>query len=160
MIHSKRVIFIVLPLLFVPLVHGMSSTPDAYAEPRDPNWGKNGICYQSGSESRMTCCWEEPDILNPGETIEWCQKCLGSDCEPIYTPRSTGPLTDGVFDPPTGSVSDDPQAGNNENPSIPPTEGVTDETENENTDTPTNTIPRKGGGNLVTLNLNESGIVQ
>jgi hypothetical protein len=105
----------------------------------------------------MTCCWDEPDILNPGETIEWCQKCLGSDCEPIYSPRSTGPPTDGVFDPP-GVVSDDPQAGNNENPSIPPTEGVTDETENENTDTPTNTIPRKGGSGLDPSKLNENAI--
>jgi hypothetical protein len=29
MIHTKRVIFMILALLFVPLVYGMSSTPDA-----------------------------------------------------------------------------------------------------------------------------------
>src|ERR687895_1992980 len=33
MIHTKRVIFMILPLLFVPLVYGLSSTPDACAVP-------------------------------------------------------------------------------------------------------------------------------
>ena len=38
MLHPKRAIFMILPLLFVPLVYGMSSTPDACAVPPDPNY--------------------------------------------------------------------------------------------------------------------------
>ncbi|HYF99156.1 MAG TPA: hypothetical protein VD815_03605 [Candidatus Saccharimonadales bacterium] len=62
--------------------------------------------------------------------------------------------------PPRGGVSDDPKAGDDPNPGIPPTGGVTDETENENADTPTNTIPRKGDSGLDTSTLNENVIVQ
>ncbi|CAN5707638.1 hypothetical protein BH23THE1_BH23THE1_17430 [soil metagenome] len=124
MIHSKRVIFIVLPLLFVPLVHGMSSTPDACAVPRDPNWGKSGFCIQTDSGYSMTCCWEEPDILNPGETIEWCQKCRGSDCDEIFRSSSTGPLVI----PDEGGVADEPTTSTPSptSPPRPPTGGVFD----------------------------------
>jgi hypothetical protein len=140
MIHTKRVIFMILPLLFVPLVYGLSSTPDACAVPRDPNFGKSGSCALSDPEDNpsgttvMTCCWEEPDILNPGETIQWCQTCdMSGDCTPPYRSSSTGPLVlpdEGVVDetptptptspfrPPTGGVLDPPT----QTPPPPPTQ--------------------------------------
>lgn len=64
-----------------------------------------------------------------------------------------------------GQIYDDPEAGDDRNPGIPPTGGVEDETENnentgsENSDTHTNSIPRKGE-DLDTSNLNENVIVQ
>ena len=51
----------------------------------------------------------------------------------------------------------------NPNPGIPPTEGITDETENknsENADNPISIIPRKGGSGLNISNLNGNMIVQ
>ncbi len=51
---------------------------------------------------------------------------------------------------------------NNQDTTIPPTSGVEDDSNNDNedVDTPTNTIPRKGGSNLDTSNLNESVLVE
>lgn len=132
MLHTKHVISMILPLLFVPLVYAMSSTPDACAVPKDPRWGKSGVCLGPTDSGRMTCCWEETDILNPEETITWCQTCLGSDCDPVFRSSSTGPLVppkEGVVDetptptpspnspfrPPTGGVFDPP----NESPPTP-----------------------------------------
>jgi hypothetical protein len=110
MIHTKRVIFMILPLLFAPLVYGLSSTPDACAAPTDPKWD-TGTCYNWEYSALRTCCWQEPDILNPGETIAWCQTCNldGTNCGAVFFRSSTGPLAppqDGVLEepltPPTG----------------------------------------------------------
>jgi hypothetical protein len=71
MIHTKRVIFMILPLLFVPLVYGLSSTPDACAVPPDNRWF-SGNC--SGTKTKQTCCWREPI---PGSILgqKYCQTC-------------------------------------------------------------------------------------
>jgi hypothetical protein len=125
MIYTKRVIFMIVPLLFVPLVYGLSSTPDACAAPKDPKWD-TGTCYNWENLPLSTCCWQEPDILNPGETITWCQTCNldGTNCGAVFFRSSTGPLAppqDGVlqqttppptplgpFAPPVGGVFQEP----------------------------------------------------
>jgi hypothetical protein len=100
MIHTKRVIFMILPLLFVPVVYSISSTPDACALPPDKGWDMSKDCYDE-PDGDVTCCWEEPDIMNPGETITWCQSC-GTDrdtgefnCGPVASPAPspTAPFT-------------------------------------------------------------------
>jgi hypothetical protein len=114
----------ILPLLFVPLVYGLSSTPDACAAPKDPKWD-TGTCYNWEYSALRTCCWQEPDILNPGETIAWCQTCdsNGENCGSIFLERSpTGPLApleDGVLEQP----EQPPLFGRNEG-AVPPTGGI------------------------------------
>jgi hypothetical protein len=81
MIHSKSVIFMILPLLFVPLVYGMSSTPDACALPRDPAKHKGCEVNKDGTQ---TCCWR---VQVPGQILAdtYCQTCKGpysDDCGP------------------------------------------------------------------------------
>ena len=139
----------VLPLLFVPLVYAMSSTPDACAEPRDPNWGKSGNCFEHENVSQMTCCWEEPDILNPGETITWCQTCQGSECSDVFRSSSTGPPVlpdEGVVDEPTTP------APSPTSPFRPPTGGVFDP--------PTQTPPPPQNDGSGPLNPQGGGILQ
>jgi hypothetical protein len=78
MIHTKRVIFMILPLLFVPLVYGMSSTPDACAVPPAPGWDSSKSCDSAGKYPivgvEVTCCWRE---RVPGQILgeEYCQTC-------------------------------------------------------------------------------------
>lgn len=103
MIHTKRVIFMILPLLFVPLVYGISSTPDACAVNPDKRW-HGGTCSSEGKggEFKMTCCWREPI---PGSILgqSYCQICTLTpqktwNCEPKVAQMSTpptGPLTPG-----------------------------------------------------------------
>jgi hypothetical protein len=65
-------------------------------------------------------------------------------------------------------ISDDPEAGNDINPSIPPTEEVDEGNENnensgsgsENADDSSNTIPRKGGSAVDSSTLDENVVVQ
>lgn len=91
MIHTKRVIFFALPLLFVPLAYGLSSTPDACAAPPDPNYGSaSASCSTDKDLQRKTCCWYLPD----GETIR-CQSCFvglsgnPSDCTEVKLTTSS-----------------------------------------------------------------------
>jgi hypothetical protein len=88
MIHTKRVIFMVLPLLFVPLVYGLSSTPDACAVPADSRFDSAADCKGEiiDGDPAVTCCWREKI---PGSTLGevYCQSCFyGSggdrDCDP------------------------------------------------------------------------------
>lgn len=78
--------------------------------PKDPNFGKQGTCHiisAGGSDDIMECCWQEPDILNPGKTITWCQRCaeLGTgECGSIYL-KPTGK---DLVVPPGGGVLQDP----------------------------------------------------
>ena len=147
MIHTKRVIFMILPLLFVPLVYGLSSSPNACAEPKDPNWGygDNTACIEIGN--RMSCCWSEPDLYNPGETITWCQTCDGdgTNCGPI-TSRSPPPSPTGPFTPPQGGVEQPPASTPpplfGENTNVPPTGGI----EQPPTTTTPQIPPRLPGG--------------
>jgi hypothetical protein len=71
MIHGKRMIFMVLPLLFVPLVYGISSTPDACALPPDPKRQTSTDCRDviGGTLRGGECCWTGDD----GE--KYCQTC-------------------------------------------------------------------------------------
>jgi hypothetical protein len=91
LIHTKRVIFMILPLLFVPLVYGLSSTPDACAAPPDPNYGSaSASCSTDKDLQRKTCCWYLPD----GVTIR-CQSCFvglsgnPTDCTEVKLSTST-----------------------------------------------------------------------
>jgi hypothetical protein len=129
MIHTKRVIFMILPLLFVPLVYGLSSTPDACAAPPDANYGSaSASCSTDEYLQRKTCCWYLPD----GETIR-CQSCfvgMGNDppthCTEVKfegeQPRPFAPLGNGGV---LEQLQDDqpPLFGRNE-AAVPPTGGI------------------------------------
>jgi hypothetical protein len=135
MIHTKRVIFMILPLLFVPLVYGMSSTPDACAAPPDSRW-ESGNCTDdevtyTGVAIKKTCCWREKipgSIL--GET--YCQQCTRNlmtgtwDCQqkelqfleqPPTPPTPVGPfappLSAGVLEQPLTATTPPPLFGRN-----------------------------------------------
>jgi hypothetical protein len=111
MTHTKRVIFMVLPLLFVPLVYGLSSTPDACAV----RVGMKHCDKVEGKPETEICCWLESTKEG---TKTLCQTCTGKgtdvviceDPEPItiqQPPASTpapGPFVlpeDGVLQQPT-----------------------------------------------------------
>jgi hypothetical protein len=50
----------ILPLLFVPVVYGISSTPDASAVPPDPGWMDSNTCGGAYTDAygdiTQTCC--------------------------------------------------------------------------------------------------------
>ncbi len=112
--QTRPVVFVVATVLLVPFVYALSYAPEVCAVPKDPNFGKTGNCHfisGGGSDDIMECCWEEPDILNPGKTITWCQRCADSgdgECGSIYL-KATGkdlvvPPGEGVLqDPSTDS---------------------------------------------------------
>jgi hypothetical protein len=108
--QSRPPIFVVSAILLVPFVYGISAIDDACAVPKDPNWGKVGNCQiisAGGSDDIMECCWEEPDILNQGKTITWCQRCADSgfgECGSIYLK----PSGKDIIAPPGGGVLQDP----------------------------------------------------
>jgi hypothetical protein len=109
--QSKPPIFVVAVILLVPFVYVFSIIPDVCAAPRDPNWGVSGDCFTEDSGDMM-CCWDEPDLNNPGETITWCQTCEsnGENCGPVYLK----PATPSTGIPPSGSgggVLQDPSTG-------------------------------------------------
>ena len=146
MIHTKSVIFMVLPLLFVPLVYGLSSTPDACAVPPDSNFGSaSASCSTDADTQRKTCCWYLPD----GKTIR-CQSCFvgtGNDppthCTEVKfevtpTPGPFAPLGNGVLEQPLTATP--PLFG--ENTKVPPTAGI----EQQPTTTTPQIPPRLPGG--------------
>lgn len=80
MLKTKGVIFMVLPLLLVPLVYGISFTPDACAADMNPNWGDPSRCSPvSGTLEGNECCWDqevpEGTGKDGGNTEEYCQTC-------------------------------------------------------------------------------------
>jgi hypothetical protein len=109
MIQTKRVIFMILPLLFVPVVYSISSTPDACAVPPDENFGSTPECSQShidpndpNSPFIENCCWTEENLK--GEMVKLCQSCelddsgRPADCSAItqrVLPASTDVLPEG-----------------------------------------------------------------
>lgn len=107
----RLVIFILTGVLLVPFVYGISSVPEVCAAPKDPNWGKTGECRNISvgeGQQVMECCWQEPDILNPGETITWCHICadLGfGDCGTVYLKPTEKDLTN----PSSGGLLQEPQ---------------------------------------------------
>jgi hypothetical protein len=151
MTHSKSVIFMILPLLFVPLVYGMSSTPDACAVPHDPNYSVED-CTTEGSIPgvvKTTCCWTERERV-PGQIlakeVKYCQTCATdgkrSDCNPKVAQMTTPPTT-GENVVPGGGVAEQPEQsplfGGQNDAGVPPTGGV------EQPPT-TTTQPTPGGG--------------
>jgi hypothetical protein len=140
----------ILPLLFVPVVYGLSSTPDACAAPPDPNFGSASASCSTrkspltGIEKKI-CCWYAPD----GETIR-CQSCKvndPNDCDEVVVAPLTlpggavgGPPTGGVFEQPSTTPAPPPLFGENNN--VPPTGGI----EQPPTTTTPQTPPRLPGG--------------
>jgi hypothetical protein len=105
MIHTKRVIFMILPLLFVPLVYGLSSTPDACAAPMDPNYSPENCKGPEDKYGYVTCCWEK-------DGKKYCQACKTDgktvNCGPVQGPIGLGqpPLfgRNEAAAPPTGGI--------------------------------------------------------
>jgi hypothetical protein len=142
MIHTKRVIFMILPLLFVPVVYGLSSTPDACAAPQDPSYG-TGDCKTEDKYGYTTCCWKD----KAGKS--YCQACKTDgftvNCGPVQGPIGLEqPPTPTPFDPTAplqGGVLEQPEQpplfGRNEG-AVPPTGGI----EQPFTSTPFQQIPQ------------------
>ena len=113
--ETRPVIFVSSVLLLVPFMYGLTLLPEACAEPKDPNWGKTGTCKASDDTKRMSCCWREPDITNPGENLIWCQTCdntpEGGNCGPVTLSEPTEsmgvPPGDGVLQEPSNVPSND-----------------------------------------------------
>lgn len=87
MIHTKRVILLILSLLFVPLVYGMAFSSfiyDLYAEKADSNYLSSNTCGAKTTDPRngkmqQTCCWTETErgpYPKIGTTeVRYCQTC-------------------------------------------------------------------------------------
>ena len=99
MIHTKRVILIILSLLFVPLVYGMSFSffiSDIYAERADSNYISSNTCGAKTTDpgtgrDSQTCCWTETErgpYPKIGTTeVRYCPTCSSGgggslDCKP------------------------------------------------------------------------------
>jgi hypothetical protein len=161
MIHTKRVIFMILPLLFVPLVYGISSTPDACAVAPDSGWSE-GSCAGKTTDPRtgvqqQTCCWTEeervPGKLPPGREVRYCQTCiLGAPgdipvCDPKQVQSMTPPTTDENIIPGDTGVLEQPEQplfGGQNDAGVPPTGGI------EQPPTATTQPSPGGGGNVPT----------
>jgi hypothetical protein len=145
----------ILPLLFVPLVYGMSSTPDACAVPPDSGYRGSYSCSAVKADMTKTCCWRE---RVPGQIlgVEYCQTCkvdsehTPTDCEqkelqhpgfPEPTPQVPQLFPDGgvLEQPPT--TTPPPLFGRNVE-SIQPTEII------EQPPTTTPTAPPIFGSNI------------
>jgi hypothetical protein len=122
-------------------------------------------CFPQDDGKTVLCCQL---FQGDNKDYKWyCSYCDNtsppSNCLPRFEARTEG---GDIMVPPQEGISDDPQAGDNPNPGIPPTGGVVDETENqnsgnenENDDTSSNTISRKGG-DLDVSDLSENVIGQ
>ena len=110
MIHTERVIIMILSLLFVPVGYGMSftfSASDVSAERADSNYLSSGTCAGKTTDPRtakvyQTCCWTETErgpYPKIGTTeVRYCQTCStppgGSgqlDCKPKQVQLMTSP---------------------------------------------------------------------
>lgn len=146
MIHTKRVIFMIVPLLFVPLVYGISSTPNACAVPPESAWHGSNTCgakFIKGEETTQTCCWKEGEVM-------YCQTCTSRqgatsfiyDCKPKVAQMTTPPTT-GESVLPGGGLAEQPEQpplfGGQNDAGVPPTGGI------EQPPTAT-TQPTPGGG--------------
>ncbi len=97
--YTKSVIFMILPLLFAPLVYGVSfTTNNACAAPADNNWYDSNTCGQTTTNPQTgrdtkTCCWKETRIhgkLPPLNEAMFCQTCSWDPKNPNTT-TSCGP---------------------------------------------------------------------
>jgi hypothetical protein len=149
MIHTKRVIFMIVPLLFVPLVYGISSTSNACAVPPDPGRTGSNTCggYTTNADGdlRQTCCWKEGEVM-------YCQTCTyepkgatgySVDCSPKVAQMTTPPTT-GESVLPGGGLAEHPEQpplfGGQNDAGVPPTGGI----EQPPTSSPPQRMP--GGG--------------
>jgi hypothetical protein len=101
--EQKLLIFVVISVLVVALMYSSVSTSGVFAVPPDDNFGgRNCVIHD---DLTVTCCWQEPDLNNPGEEVSWCQTCNldPTDCGPLRS--STGP-----FAPPQDGILDEPPA--------------------------------------------------
>ena len=155
MIHTTRVIFMILPLLFVPLVYGMTYTPNVCAERPAPGWQSSSDCrtWGGGGPSGVkytTCCWNEG-------VVKYCQTCVpileGSnegeqECTPKEKQSLEQPPTPPTFDPTAplqGGVLEQPEQplfGGQNDAGVPPTGGI----EQPPSTTTPQTPPRLPGG--------------
>lgn len=110
---QKHLIFVAISVLVVAFAIISYLGFEAFAVPRDPNYVPNEKCMPNMDGTRLTCCWDEPDILNPGEFIHWCQSCDfdGGNCGEVFSqsPQPTGPFAppqDGVLEQPPAPPSD------------------------------------------------------
>jgi hypothetical protein len=134
----------ILPLLFVPLVYGMSSRPDACAEPPDHEWRHSEDCG-GGASGLIWCCWKESGV-------KYCQTCVpipkeeggGFECTTKERQSLEQPPTPPVFDPTAplkGGVLEQPEQplfGGQNDAGVPPTGGIEQP--------PATTQPAPGGG--------------
>jgi hypothetical protein len=130
------------------------------------------ICNPTVDGPYVKCC--QTFIDDKDNLTVYCTVCDNttppSNCGERFPSGGAieGGNNEDIAAPPTEGISDDPQAGDDKSPDIPSTGGVVDETinddnsgsENENADTPTNTIPRKGDSGMDTSNLNDNPIVK
>jgi hypothetical protein len=138
MIHTKRVILMIVPLLFVPVAYGISSTPNACAVPQAPGYSE-GSCgattyNQNRGHYQKTCCWEElvPGKLPPLNRVTYCQTCyvqpdqVTRDCDAKVAQLQQPPTT-GESVLPGGGVAEQPNQplfGGQNDAAVPPTGGV------------------------------------
>ena len=91
----KSVFYALVSVLLVSTSYGGY---EALALPPDTNFGSQNKCTirdgpQGQKDQYITCCWSEPDLLNPGETINWCQSCVNtvppSNCNEVFIETSS-----------------------------------------------------------------------
>jgi hypothetical protein len=119
----------ILPLLFVPLVYSISSTPDACAAPtRVPG---SYECFPTTEIGIVQCCWTETDPDDPeGIELYYCQQCQygTTNCGEKYPRGAPTPPTSGPVAPLEGGVLEQPPTATpplfGENTNVPPTRGI------------------------------------
>ncbi|HET6589063.1 MAG TPA: hypothetical protein VFG45_02745 [Candidatus Nitrosocosmicus sp.] len=113
---NKSLVYTFVSLLILFISYGGF---EALALPPDPNFGKPEECIIDEKDNEIFCCWYEPDILNPGDEVHWCQTCDNTDppsnCGAlgIKTDSPRGPassLDDGVLQQPKESSPDNNNA--------------------------------------------------
>lgn len=106
----------------------------------------------------VQCC--QAFTQEDGSVKMWCTLCENTKPPSNCTERFHTQQGEDIASPPTDGVSDDPQAGDDGNPGIPPTEGITDENENENSpsenedSSTSSTIPSNGINELDASDIN------
>jgi len=124
----------ILPLMFVPLVYGISSTPDACAAPQDPGYKTSKSCTLKVSQFKdvKTCCWREKV---PGQILgkEYCQTCTTSTgsgatiCDEKKPKALEPPTTGEGILPGQGGIAEQPEQplfGGQNDAGVPPTGGI------------------------------------
>ena len=83
---SKTTISVVISFLVVTLMFSSFSWFEAFAAPKDPNWGKKGQCENNEDSSKTRCCWTVGKVT-------YCQTCrtdvvaTGANCGPVQSAK-------------------------------------------------------------------------